>query len=375
MRKNLVLLLATLFALANIGLTSAHAVENIIDYSKPGRYGFGICQTESQLDCLEPIITVSHKDGTTSKAEFLFSESNDPIVSLPETGGALQHFFQVRGGTSTGNYKYISVRTEITNPPNVPFGHVWLSVQGSRKNKSDECDEPLKKLCTRYTLDPEDEFMFVIRSQQIPEQNLRATAVNGEIQRDDYLTGERWVLKGSQTLPGWSAGMSWFIGWTFPDATNPGKAIRCAGNGVLFTASNALTAREPSWDRRKNSLNFGIQGPHFDANGDLFKGFFNARIPKKWLDCNYPENSLSTASEVVVSITYDDGTSQIATSSTRVTSETIYVNVPLLHFSSPTIRITNAVFAKSAAPSKTLRCVKGKVTKKVTANKCPPGWK
>lgn len=375
MRKNLILLLATLFALANIGLTSTHAVENTIDYSKPGRYGFGICQTESQLDCLEPIITVSHKDGTLSTAEYNYSGSNESVVEFPDYGGALFHFFNVRGGTSNGEYKFISVRTELATPASAPGGHMWVSVQGSRKIKADECDEPLKKLCTRYTLDPEDKFTFVIRSQQLPEQHLRVTAVNGEILREDYLSGERWILNGSQTLPGWNPGLSWFIASTIPDAESQAVGIRCAGNGVLFTSSNAVTAREPSWDRRKNSLNFGIQGPHFDANGELFKGFFNARIPKKWLDCNYPENSLSTASEVVVSITYDDGTSQIATSSTKVTSDTIYVNVPLLHFSSPTIRITNAEFAKSVAPSKTLRCVKGKVTKKVTANKCPPGWK
>jgi hypothetical protein len=375
MRRNLIVLLASLFALANIGLISTNAVENTIDYSQPGRYGFGICKTEIQLDCLEPIISVSHKDGTSSTAEYLTSGSNEAVVAFPAYGGSLAHSFRVRSGTSTGEYKYFNVRTEIGTPAKEPGGHMWISVNGGTKLKANECDESLKKLCTRYTLDPEDKFTFVVRSQRVPEENLRAIALNGEITRDDYLSGERWILKGSQILQGWSPGLSWWIASTIPDAASKAKVIRCAGNGVVFTSSNALTAREPSWDRRKNSLNFGIQSPHLDANGDLNTGFFNARIPKKWLDCTYPENTLSMASEVVVSITYDDGSTQVATSSTRVTDELIYVDVPLLHFSSPTIRVTNAALVKAAPSPKSLSCIKGKAKKKVTASKCPSGWK
>jgi hypothetical protein len=253
---------------------------------------------------------------------------------------------------------------------------MWIGVQGSKKISAGECDESLKKLCKRFTLDPEDRFIFMIRSQTLPVQGLRATAFNGEILWEEYLSGQRWILKGSQTLTGWNPGLSWWIEPIVSEAQDSmRKDIPCAGNGVVFTSSNAVTGTHPSWDKRKNSLNFGIQGPHFDANGDLFRGFFKARIPKKWLDCAYPENSLSMASEVVVSITYDDGTFQLATSSTKITSDTIFVDVPLLHFSSPTIRVTNASLATPAPTPKVVNCIKGKVKKIYKASKCPSGWK
>ena len=375
MRRRFVVLFAILIALSNAGLSTTAAVDTTIDYNKPGRFGFGICQSDSQLDCLDPVITVTHKDGTSSTAEYLSSGDISPVVAFPAYGGSLYHFFRVRGGSKSGEYKYFSVRTEITTPATIPGGMMWISVQGSRRIKASECDESLKKLCTRFTLDPEDNFTFDIRSQKIPEEHLRATAVNGDILREDYLSGEKWTLKGSQTLPGWNPGLSWWIGSTIPDTENSALMIRCAGNGVVFASSNAVTGTNPSWDKRENSLNFGIQGPHLDANGDLFKGFFNARIPKKWLDCTYPENTLSMASEVVVSITYDDGSSQVATSSTRVTDELIYVDVPLLHFSSPTIRVTNAALVKPAPSSKAINCTKGKVKRSFKASKCPAGWK
>lgn len=376
MRRKLIVLIAIAFSISAIGLTPIGAIENTIDLNKPGRFGLGICKTDSQLDCIEPTVTVTHKDGSSSTAEFLSSSTDKPFVALLDKDPWVYHSFRVRSGKANGEIKRFGIAAELSTPSSKPFGLMGLRVTSNTKLNSDECDESLKKLCKRFTLDPEDIFKFVLRTQKMPVQGTNATAANGEMLRENYSTGERWILTGSQTLPGWNPGLGWGFG---PIISAPETSIRkdveCAGNGVVFTSSNAVTGGTPSWDKRKNSLNFGIQGPHLDANGDLFRGFFKARIPIKWLDCAFPENTLSMASEVVVSITYDDGSTQVATASTRVTDELIYVDVPLLHFSSPTIRVTNAALFKAAPSPKSLSCIKGKAKKKVTASKCPSGWK
>ena len=376
MRKTIVILLSGLLTLSTISMSPTQGSEDTIDLTKPGRFGLGMCKEEYQLDCIEPVVTVTHKDGSTSTASFLSSTSEFPFIALGEKDPGLFHYFKVASGNQSGIFREFAVRAELTTPSSKPFGLMSLMVSANKRLSAKECDDSLKKLCTRFTLDPEDSFKFVLRSQSMPVQGLKVTAVNGDVSRENYLSGERWILTGSQTLPGWNPGLIW---WIEPIITQAQASIRkdveCAGTGVVFTSSNAVTSRPPFWDKRQNSLNFGVQGPHFDVNGDLFRGFFKARIPKKWLDCAYPENTLSIASQVIVSITYDDGSVQIATSSTRVTDEIIYVDVPVLYFSSPTIRVTNASLAMPKQTTRVLNCMKGKVKKAFTARKCPSGWK
>jgi hypothetical protein len=56
----------------------------------------------------------------------------------------------------------------------------------------------------------------------------------------------------------------------------------------------------------------------------------------------------------------------------------IFIEVPVLHFSSPTIRISNASEVAKASPKpapKFTNCMKGKIKKKLSGSKCPSGWK
>jgi hypothetical protein len=376
MPKSIVVLLIGLLTVPMIGTSPSQGSGNTIDLNTAGRFGLGICKEESQLDCIEPLVIVTHKDGSTSTATFLSSSSEIPFIALGEKDPGIYHNFKVASGSQDGIVRQFAVRAGLTTPSSIPFGLMSLMVSANKKLSANECDDSLKKLCTRFTLDPEDKFKFVMRTQKMPVQGLKVTAANGDISRENYLSGEKWIMTGSQTLPGWNPGLIW---WIEPIITKAQASIRkdveCAGTGVVFTSSNAVTSRPPSWDKRQNSLNFGVQGPHLDANGDLFRGFFKARIPKNWLDCAYPGNTLSMASQVVVSITYDDGSTQVVISSTKVTDEIIYVDVPVLYFSSPTIRVTNASLATPKPTPKVINCTKGKAKKSFTASKCPSGWK
>jgi hypothetical protein len=362
-------------------ISPTQAAERIIDFTRPSNYLLGICQSKEQLDCLEPEVTVNHQDGSVSLAKYMSSQFSSPFVENINLQISGAHRFKYSSGTSGGYSREFDVRVTLATPGSNPLGILETRVISTgKKLKAGECNENLAKLCSRYTLDPEDNFTFVVRSQKIPVHWMGASAKNGDVLHQEYLTGDKWIFKGAQELIGWNPGLSWSVAAFGTDNLSRfHKDIpRCSQFGVLFLSSNGVTGGLPSWNKNTNSLNFGVFGPHFDANGDLYKGFFKARIPKQWLDCTYPENTLSMAEQVVVNITYDDGTVQIATTHTKITDQVIYIDVPILHFSSPTIRISNAALVAKAAPKpspKTLNCLKGKVKKKFLASKCPSGWK
>jgi hypothetical protein len=166
------------------------------------------------------------------------------------------------------------------------------------------------------------------------------------------------------------------------------------------------------WDQSTESLKFNIYAPHLDMNGDPFRGFFKARIPIAWLNCAFPGNTLALASQLFVSIIYEDGSVQVAFTYNRITKDYIYVEVPDFHYSSPTIAISKKApiataqiatpapasspspspsptvsVSQDAAPQATqspapkiqkstsVLCQKGKVKKKFAGKKCPSGWK
>ncbi len=360
---------------------SAVSLEKTIDITKPGNYLLGICASDEQMDCLEKSITVLHADGSMSTAQLIDSQVKAPFVENPNLTIAGFHRFRFSSGSADGYSREFNIRTSLTtSPANALTGLEVRLVSVGKKLRNEECDSPLAKLCTRYNLDPEDVFKIIIRSQAMPIHWLGAHAQNADIVSEKFLNGKKWILSGSQTLIGWNPGLWWSIAAVSSNDSSPlsKRITQCSQHGVVFKSSNEVTGGMPSWNSKTKSLDFGVSGPHLDANGDLFKGFFKARIPKKWLDCAYPENSLAAADEVVVNIVYDDGTIQVATTQTRVTDEMIFIEVPVLHFSSPTIRISNATEVTKASPKpspKFTNCLKGKIKKKLSGSKCPSGWK
>lgn len=373
-------LLMTIFLLGSIQNSFADDIATIV-ITKPSNYLLGICATDTQIDCLEPTILVSHADGTTSKAILIDSPSRTSVIETPNLSGGGFHRFKVASGAADGYLREFNVSVSLTTSPENPLTGLAVHVVGAgKKLQNSECEANLSKLCSRYNLDPEDTFRISVRLQEMPIQWLSAHAQNADILSEKLVSGNRWVLSGSQTLVGWNPGLWWSVVAFSTTKTSAltESIIQCSKFGVVFKSSNEVSGGMPSWNEKTNSLDFGVFGPHLDANGDLNKGFFKARIPKKWLDCVYPKNSLSTADVITVNIVYDDGAIQIATTRTRVNDEMIEIEVPILHFSSPTIRVANAAYVSqqtSKPAPKASSCVKGKNRKQISGNKCPAGWK
>jgi hypothetical protein len=100
--------------------------------------------------------------------------------------------------------------------------------------------------------------------------------------------------------------------------------------------------------------------------------------------CLWGKNLLNT--KAVIEVLNSDGTSQVATTTFKVLNGYVYFRAAGFHFSVPKIKVSvvDAVTAPSPTPKvltpvskKSIKCVKGKITKKVTAAnpKCPSGYK
>jgi hypothetical protein len=162
----------------------------------------------------------------------------------------------------------------------------------------------------------------------------------------------------------------------------------CADFGYSITSHNAIGAGQPFMSDNE-TLKFNIGAPHRLSTGEVTKGFFTTDIPVAYLDCKWPGNVLTKSPRVEVSIVNTDGTTQIATTSVKIEKQILKVRAFGFHYSSPTIVIkasnnlllpslSDIVDETNAATKKTtIACVKGKLTKKVTAvkPKCPAGFK
>ena len=148
-----------------------------------------------------------------------------------------------------------------------------------------------------------------------------------------------------------------------------------AGDAILGTNGNGCFTGV-SFDPVSQQIVVGVGNVHFDENGNTIPGWFNLQLrgsrAKQWWGIN-PETAVNS---VQVQVLYEDGTSVLASTVAKYdrATDTITLVSQGFHFSSPTLRIG----LKKAAPSKTtITCIKGKVTRTVTAVNptCPAGYK
>ena len=159
-------------------------------------------------------------------------------------------------------------------------------------------------------------------------------------------------------------------------------------SGIVATNSNFFISGPPTFNQSENSLDYKVASPHFLPNGDVFKGTYNLVMRSDVARCLYKFSNAPISASV--SIVSSDGTAQVATTVLGEKNGWLYLTASGFTFSSPTVRVklTQEVVtptpvaepsatAKPVALKKTITCVKGKTSKKVTAvnPKCPTGYK
>ena len=186
----------------------------------------------------------------------------------------------------------------------------------------------------------------------------------------------------------------------------------CSKSGGVILTSNAPNTTDPTWDPANESINVQISAPHLTSAGDTNIGYLEIRIPRVMAKCLW-NTDLAEAVSAKINISYDDGGApSVVAVAGKLDGQDYVVITSGFHYSSPKLSIKlssvpgqPATIAPSAAPVvtptpiaaapaptvapvapkapakpaalKTITCVKGSLSKKVTAAKplCPAGYK
>jgi len=205
------------------------------------------------------------------------------------------------------------------------------------------------------------------------------------------------------------------------------ERAKCHENGVKLIASNASSLAMAD-ENTNSSLKFTASSYPYKPDNTLISGFAKIKVPVAWISCKFPNSDLRYASEISVSVSTTDGSKIVQKPSiqAKILNGLIDVLVENFYFAKTEILIqanesqiasakskdvadkaeaeanakaeaeakaaaeraaaelkakqeAEAAAAAVAAKSKksTITCLKGKLTKKVTAvnPRCPKGYK
>ena len=149
-------------------------------------------------------------------------------------------------------------------------------------------------------------------------------------------------------------------------------------SGVISTNATVFVQGPPKLDSDGN-LDFQIAATSLKENGEVNLGTYNLSIADGVARCIWGSSSLGIGASI--SVITQEGVKQIATTSMGKSEGQLNFAASGFHYSTNKIRISLGAKGENStsdAPRKSsLTCVKGKVTKKVTAvkPKCPVGYK
>ena len=158
-------------------------------------------------------------------------------------------------------------------------------------------------------------------------------------------------------------------------------------SGELYVGSNGVCSlTTPTWKEESKTFEWNAAAPHFAPDGvTVNKGFYKAVIPTKDAELLWGlTNPRDAATALQVTVTTEAGGSSGAISVISVKGGKIIIDVSGFEYSRPKLTIKmkpnykpSKAKSSSKTSKKTITCVMGKTTKKVTgtAPKCPAGYK
>ncbi len=171
--------------------------------------------------------------------------------------------------------------------------------------------------------------------------------------------------------------------WSFQSSSQSSKST-CLDTGsyIGMLSTNALVYDAYPPKIFDNEITYRVASPHLNSKKEVNLGLFELQLSTKVMRCLY--NFDNAPLQVTVSVVEENGEKQVATSSWSEVNEVLRVNLSGFHYSAPEIklRITQSDLPASTSvekvkPKKSIKCLKGSVTKKVTGinPKCPSGYK
>ena len=154
-------------------------------------------------------------------------------------------------------------------------------------------------------------------------------------------------------------------------AVNPGDMI--AGTNGWNCGGNMY------WDSYEEALVMSVGAPHYDVDGTVVEGWYEGAIRGRYVTSRFGIKPEQAAGNARLEIVYADGQRKVATITSKydIATDWLYLKGYGFTYSSPQLMIKFGQPKTSVAVKKTITCVKGKTSKKVTAVKpvCPKGYK
>jgi len=164
----------------------------------------------------------------------------------------------------------------------------------------------------------------------------------------------------------------------------------CKNLEAVSVTGNVFYLGTPSWNPATKSIEVTTSAPHFKSDGSLNSGYFQAKITTAMAKCLWGVD-LSKNVEANISLSYESGDKTKVESWTgKLVGDEYVLTASGFHFSSPKVsfqleekEVPKEVASASNPTPKVLpkkvsiTCIKGKISKKVTAvsPKCPAGYK
>ena len=125
-------------------------------------------------------------------------------------------------------------------------------------------------------------------------------------------------------------------------------------------------------------MDYQVGAPHFDPNGNVFKGTYDLLMSSSVARCLYKFSNAPI--KATISVTNSSGSSEVATTVVSEKDNWLHMQAANFEFSSPTIKIKLSQEGQGSQPlskvaAKKTTCFKGKLTKVVSTSNCPVGYK
>jgi hypothetical protein len=167
----------------------------------------------------------------------------------------------------------------------------------------------------------------------------------------------------------------------FLDAGN--KTTETRPDDVILGTNGWWCLNDFRFDRETQQIVVKVGNAHFDEFGKEIQGWMELKVKGTRARDWWGINPAIAAGYAKVEISYQDGTSKVATVTSRYDAKNDWINLRAYGFtySSPQLAISfkQPEAAKKVVSTKktTITCIKGKTSKKVTAvnPKCPSGYK
>jgi hypothetical protein len=163
-------------------------------------------------------------------------------------------------------------------------------------------------------------------------------------------------------------------------------------SGLVTTNAAVYSDGPPSFDKESQSLNYTVGAPHFDTSNKVFNGSYSLIMNADVARCIYGFGNAPISAKI--EIASEDGSPSVAVTTLNQKDGWMRLSANGFHYSTPQIKVklieekavvaaaptaspTPTASASSMSAAKTIRCVKGKSVKIITAAKpvCPKGFK